>query len=140
MTRFVLAVSAAVGLGATHNRGEDKDDDATKAVAALVAHLKEKGEDLRAVESDPKSYIQFRFTVGPDHDKRHVVGINHLPPLTLAEAKRKYMGYSLPYEFCGEWAVFRVGGPGGNASPEYVGAYKTLLATMREHPVPKKDK
>jgi hypothetical protein len=108
-----------------------------KELQALLAFLKRKGVELLPAEAGVQgSYVQRRFTVGPDHRKRHVVGLNYLPPLTPKQARERYIGYSLPHEFHRDWALFKIGGPGGNASPEYEAAWKKALAALREYPGP----
>jgi hypothetical protein len=101
---------------------------------ALLESLKAKGVELRAIDGGPMgSYIQSRFTVGPDHGKQHVIGLNYLPPLSPEKAREEYQGFSLPHEFYGDWAVFMVGGPGGNASREYKAAWERLTAALKEY-------
>jgi hypothetical protein len=111
-----------------------------KELQALLAFLKSKGVELRPVKAAdvPGSYIQRRFTVGPDHRKQHVVGLNYLPPLTPKQARERYRGYSLPHELHRDWALFKLGGPGGNASAEYNAAWKKVLTALRQYPGPAK--
>jgi hypothetical protein len=106
-----------------------------KELQALLAFLKRKDVELLPARGGvPGSYIQRRFTVGPDHHKQHVVGLNYLPPLTPKQARDRYRGFSLPHEFHGDWALFKLGGPGGNATPEYEATWKRALGALREYP------
>jgi hypothetical protein len=143
--RMVLAFS--VCFAATRSDAQEKRDDKAEEKAllealkarqakqkALLDFLKAKGVELRPVEVERiGSYIQSRFTIGPDHDKKHIIGLNYLPPLTPEKAREEYLGFSLPHEFYGDWAVFMVGGPGGNASPAYKADWKRLTAALKEY-------
>jgi hypothetical protein len=143
-----MALVFAVCLAATRSDAQEKGADpkaeekalleAHKAHAekqkALLDFLKAKGVELRPVEAERiGSYIQSRFTVGPDHAKQHIIGLNYLPPLTPEEVERQYAGFSLPHEIYGDWAVFMVGGPGGNASPAYKADWKRLTTALKEY-------
>src|SRR5262245_31343507 len=108
LTFSVLLFSPLVSCNA-----DEKDDVRAKQWQALLKHLKDKGIDLREVDSKG-SYIQRQFTLGPDHSQDQRVGFNYLPPLTLNEAQDKYMEYSLPHRFHGDWAIFEVGSRGGD--------------------------
>jgi hypothetical protein len=140
---FLVALCFAPTWSDAQQKGDSKSEDkafldsikARRAEEkALLEFLKAKGVELRAIDGGSQgSYIQSRFTVGPDHGKQHVIGLNYLPPLTPEKAREQYRGFSLPHEFYGDWAVFMVGGPGGNASPAYEAAWKRLTAALKEY-------
>jgi hypothetical protein len=119
----------------TKPKPDEKGDAGKKELDALLAFLKGKGVELRPVEKSG-GYIQRRFTVGPDHEKKLVVGLNYLPPLTREQARRQYDNYSLPHELYRNWALFAVGGPGGNASPEYKAIWTKVLIALKDYPGP----
>jgi hypothetical protein len=120
----------------TGSNAQEKDDARSKALQALLDFLKTKGVELRPVDTTG-TYFHYLFTVGPDHTRKHRVGLNYLPPLTLEQAREKYLAYQLPTEFHRDWALIPVGGPSGNASPEYEADWKKVLAAFKEHPGPK---
>jgi hypothetical protein len=109
---------------------------AKKELQVLADFLKTKDIVLRPVEAVKGSYIQHWFAVGPGRRTMYLVGLNYLPPLTPEQARDKYLGYSLPYVFHGNWALFRIGGPGGNATPEYKAVWNKVLAAFKEYPGP----
>jgi hypothetical protein len=142
-----IGLVAAVCFTATRSEAQEKGDDRKTGdkellerykarldkQKALLEFLKAKGVELRPVEVERTgSYIQSRFTVGPDHAKQHIIGLNYLPPLTPEKAREEYRGFSLPNEIYGEWAVFMVGGPGGNASAAYEADWKRLTTVLKE--------
>jgi hypothetical protein len=135
---IVLVVFSIPCFDALPGNAQEKNNVRATELQKLVDFLKSKGVELQPGDEVKGSYIQTRFIVGPDFKKKHVIGVNYLPPLTLEEAKRRYIGYSLPHEFHGEWATFRIGGPGGNASPEYVADWKRVNAVLREYASDKK--
>jgi hypothetical protein len=80
------------------------------------------------------------FTVGPDHDKKLLVGLNYLPPLSAEEASRDYG--AVPFVARRGWALFMVGGPGGNATDEFAAVWKKAEAAFRAYvgPAEERDK
>jgi hypothetical protein len=104
-----------------------------KQLQALLALLEEKGIDLQPVrKKSGESGIDHWFTIGPDHTKKHYVGLNYLPPRTPSQIAESTRGFGLPSEIHGDWLILQIGGPGGNGAEDYVAAYKKVLACLKE--------
>jgi hypothetical protein len=74
------------------------------------------------------------FTIGPDHGKKLVVGLNYLPPLSAEQAEERYrLNYTIPAVSHGTRALFMVGGPGGHTE-EFVAVWKKAEAAFKEYP------
>lgn len=100
---------------------------------ALLALLEEKGIEVRPVrKKSGESGIDHWFTIGPDHTKKHYVGFNYLAPRTPSQITEATRGFALPREIHGDWLILQIGGPGGNGAPDYVAAYKKVLAGLEE--------
>jgi hypothetical protein len=106
---------------------------AAKDMQALLEFFKAKGIELRRSEHE-SNYIQHMFSIGPDHQRKLIIGLNYLPPLTLEEAEKRYG--AIPYVHHRAWAIFMVGGPGGNATDEYKAAWKKVEAAFKAYPGP----
>src|SRR5262249_27237087 len=113
-----LALLVALCCRTTNTSAQEKDDARSKELQALLAFFKSKGVELQPVDAKG-TYFHYKFTVGPDHKKKHHVGLNYLPPLTLEQAREKYRAYQLPTEFHRDWALIPIGGPRGNATAEF---------------------
>jgi hypothetical protein len=99
----------------------------------LLALLEDKGIELRPVrKKSGESGIDHWFTIGPDHTKKHYVGLNYLAPRTPSQIAEATRGFALPREIHGNWLILQIGGPGGNGAPDYVEAYKKVLAGLEE--------
>lgn len=128
-----LLLAAVLAIAAPAVRAADPVPAAPEHAAqlqVLLAHFRSRGVELRPAKPGPaNSYIQYRYTVGPDHGRKHVVGLSYLqPPARDADM------YSLPHAFHGGWALFMVGGPRGNATPEYEADWARALAAFRSYP------
>lgn len=110
-------------------------DARTPQLQALLAHFESRGVELRPAAPGPEgSYIQHRYTIGPAHGKQHVIGLSYLPPLTREAVRERNALYSIPHALHGDWALFAMGGPGGNATPAYRADWERALAALRAYP------
>lgn len=108
-----------------------------KELAVLIDFLKMNGVELRrdpgSEMGDAAGAIHFWFTIGPDHKKRHLVGLNYLPPLLSEQAQQLYRElYSLPCEIHGEWALFAVGSPMSNTHPDFEADFRKVSDALRQ--------
>lgn len=134
---FILAAALPFASGGL--MPESRADEASEARAAemesLLTFLKAKGIDLRPKDDKQTkgSYIQSWFTIGPDHAKRHLVGLNYLPPLTLDQAQDLYKMYSVAHEFHDQWALFMIGVADGDGDA-YERDYEKVSAAFQAYP------
>jgi len=86
---------------------------------ALIAFLKMRGVDLR-VAGRSSNVISHMYSVGPEHEKKYLVGLTyHAQGLSDAEVIAKY-SIALPFVINNHWVLWRVGGPRGNATKDYL--------------------
>jgi hypothetical protein len=114
-------------------RADEGDARAQKERAALLAYMKQKGVDLRVAEHR-SNVISHMYTVGPEHAKRYLVGLTYHPQaLNAAEVTAKY-AIAIPFVFHKNWALWQVGGPGGNATQDYLAIWERVRSAFKDYP------
>lgn len=102
-------------------------------LAAFVDYMKSRGVELRAVETR-SNVIGHMFSVGPEHAKQYIVGLSwYSPPLTALEVFHR-APIAIPYVVNGRWVLWRTGGPGGNARPDYLPVWEKTQAAFAAYP------
>ena len=88
----------------------------TKERAALLAYLHTKGVELRPAPNR-SNVISHMYSIGPDHGKLHLVGLTyHARTQTWADVTGN-KAIAIPFApVSRQWVLWRVGGPGGNAT------------------------
>lgn len=115
--------------GPTKAKSSEK---AEKASKYLLEFLKARGIDLRPAPNST-NVVQRMYSIGPDHDRRFFVGLNFLPPMTVDAFRKEHKGYAFPHELGGHFALFKIGGPNGNSTKEYLEAWKKVSAAFAEY-------
>lgn len=119
----------------TAGRADEASDIRAAELQSLLTFFKSQRIELRPKDDKQTkgSYIQSWFTIGPDHAKRHLVGLNYLPPLTLDQAQDLYKMYSVAHEFHDQWALFMIGVAEGDGDA-YERDYEKVSAAFQAYP------
>lgn len=129
---FLLIAALACTSGAFAAARTDEGADAQHELAALLAFFKQQGVNLRPAENR-SNVISYMYSVGPEHTMQHLVGLTYLPrALSATEITAKYP-IALPYLNHQNWLVWQVGGPRGNATPEYLAAWEKVRSTLKNY-------
>ncbi len=112
---FIVLVALASLAADRHSRAEAPSAE----LAALVDYMRSRGIELRAAENR-SNVIGHMFSVGPAHEKQYIVGLSWYatPPDAANIGSRPAI--AIPSAVNGRWILWRVGGPGGNARPDYL--------------------
>jgi hypothetical protein len=102
-----------------------------KERAALLAYLQSKGVELRPAPNR-SNVISHMYSIGPDHGKQYLVGLTyHARTQTWADVTGN-KAIAIPFAPVNRhWVLWRVGGPGGNASQEFQTAWEKTLDALR---------
>lgn len=103
------------------------------ALAALVDYMQSRGIELRQAETRG-NVIGHMFSVGPAHEKQYIIGLSwYSPVLTSLEVFHR-APIAIPYIVNGRWVLWRVGGPGGNARPDYLPVWQKTQDAFAAYP------
>jgi len=88
----------------------------TKERAALLAYLHTQGVELRPAPNR-SNVISHMYSIGPDHGKLYLVGLTyHARTQTWSDVTGN-KAIAIPFApVSRHWVLWRVGGPGGNAT------------------------
>ena len=102
-----------------------------KERAALLAYLHTQGVELRPAPNR-SNVISHMYSIGPDHGKQYLVGLTyHARTQTWADVTGN-KAIAIPFAPVNRhWVLWRVGGPGGNASQEFQTAWEKTLDALR---------
>jgi hypothetical protein len=105
-------------------------------LAALLGYFKTRGVELRAAP-DKSNVISPMYSIGPQHEKQLLVGLTwHAQEPTTAAILAK-SPVAIPFVINGHWALWRVGGRGGNATAKYEEAWNRTLGAFQAYVAPR---
>jgi len=130
---FICAFIAAVACISFCSAAALPEENAATAKerAALLAYLQSKGVELRPAPNR-SNVISHMYSIGPDHGKQYLVGLTyHARTQTWADVTGN-KAIAIPFAPVNRhWVLWRVGGPGGNASQEFQTAWEKTLDALR---------
>ena len=104
--------------------------------AALLGFLQANGIDLPAAPNR-SNVISHLYSIGPQHEKQWLVGLSWYAQEPTAASIYAKSAINIPFVLNGHWALWRVGGPGGNAADAYVAAWNRTLGVFRAYVAPR---
>ena len=109
----------------------DENAATAKERAALLAYLQSKDVELLPAPNR-SNVISHMYSIGPDHGKRYLVALTyHARTQTWADVTGN-KAIAIPFAPVNRhWVLWRVGGPGGNASQEFQAAWEKTLDALR---------
>ena len=130
---FIFAFIAALACMSLCSAAALPEENAATAKerAALLAYLQSKGVELRPAPNR-SNVISHMYSIGPDHGKQYLVGLTyHARTQTWADVTGN-KAIAIPFAPVNRhWVLWRVGGPGGNASQEFQTAWEKTLDALR---------
>jgi hypothetical protein len=104
--------------------------------AALLGFLKANGLELRDAPNR-SNVISHMYSIGPQHEKQWLVGLSWYEQAPTPASIYAKSAINIPFVLNGHWALWRVGGPGGNATDAYMPAWNRALGVFSAYVAPR---